>query len=183
MEPEEHYFLTTTEISKRTGYLSGHPIAYPIVKLSEVYANPDEVMRCIHASTARIATAAYEQCMQDMEHVHKSMHEMMCSFEEMCKQHNHMFDTLHHSIRELEQLKCLYEKHHPECEEEFAKCIMVKKNLMYRHRIFAEEIGHCMSACALQQEIAKVKDSFDNTTKHLMERTELLKYVISDTEC
>ena len=68
LEPVETVF----SYSKDMGVQEKHPIPFPIVKLSEVLANPNLVLQNIAGSHARMRNIAFSSCVKDVNHMRET---------------------------------------------------------------------------------------------------------------
>lgn len=105
---EEENFITTETYSQRAGLFNGDPIAYPIVKLSEIKADPLGTSRRINAATRRLRQAAQTQCKNNLLRLKSSLEGVNKAFNNYYNAQMKLDANLNKSIGYLEDLEDKY---------------------------------------------------------------------------
>lgn len=148
MEPSEHHLVTVSKHCDKAIVMDDNPIAYPVIKMSEIIANNCLVMENVDSVTRKMRKKAFVRCK-------KNLQENKCLLEDLCKEyrvfcHNtrNMFETLQCSIRDLERIQDPYLDCPPECDDNKKKFHVLGYNLRTRHDYMDGLIRHCDEVAA-----------------------------------
>jgi len=143
MSLRETSFVYEEKYTERMALLGDGFIAYPIVKVSEIRANPDLVLANTRMVTARIRNAAFDTCVKQLHMVDGEIeraHHLMATFNHL----KHMSaDKLGHSIALLEEINNGYQLNAPTTDEELIKYRTVLFNLRRRNELVVDLLRIC----------------------------------------
>jgi hypothetical protein len=136
LEVNYHLDSDTAEIMTK-------PIAYPIVRLSEIVDNPDLTQRNINEATRRIRNTTYENCKTEIEHTRDAIRKLGETFTEFNDVQSRCSHELMASIRSLEKIHQQYREFPPTTDENRDRYRKLLFNFRKRHEFAIELIGVC----------------------------------------
>ena len=143
MVPTEIVLHTVEKPTERALVEEGTPIAYPIVRLSEIDANNDQVVKSVDEATARIRNATYKACVEDMRKTDRICEDMKTKFKTFTGTVDIAFRKLGTSIRELEKYRMGYDNVPPQNDEQREKLRTLAFNLRRRHDMLVDLLRIC----------------------------------------
>jgi hypothetical protein len=101
--PVETVFTYTRDnYGQNLGIQEAHPTPFPIVKMTEILANPQAVMNNIAISHKRMRHAVFTACRKDVESMKRNAYELQCEIDRFDKISNEVSSVLSCTIDELE---------------------------------------------------------------------------------
>jgi hypothetical protein len=159
LEPIETVFTHSQNTGNDMGIQDRHPIPFPIVKLSEILANPKTVSDNIASSHSRMRNIAFNSCMKDVVAMKKSSAELQGEIERFDKISTEVSNVLSCTINELEEMHAAYEKRGVvRCDKDAANLRAIKFNLAKRADLTSDFIALCHSMRERAQKIAVLKE-------------------------
>ena len=159
LTPTETVFtFTRNEHGQDMGVQEKHPIPFPIVKLSEILANPQAVMQNIASSHARMRNIAFNSCMKDVIRMKKNLGELQREIERFDHLTSEKSSELSSTISQLEEMHKAYMVHGAKTAEDGEKLKSIKFNLQKRGDLAADYIALCHSMRERGQKIAVLNE-------------------------
>jgi hypothetical protein len=159
LEPVETIFSYSQNTGNDMGIQDRHPIPFPIVKLSEILADPKTVSQNIASSHVRMRNIAFTSCMKDVFAMKKSAADLQNEIERFDKISTEVSNVLSCTINELENMHAAYEKQGAlRCEKDAANLRAIKFNLNKRSDLTSDYIALCHSMRERAQKIAILKE-------------------------
>jgi len=143
LEPSEHHLVTVSKHQKKAIVMDDNPIAYPVIKMSEIMANNCLVMENIDKVTKKMRKKAFLRCKKNLHENKCLLRKLMHEYHKFCENTGELFATLERSIYELECLQNPYLDCPPECEGNKEKYKSLGYNLRVRHDYLDCLIHHC----------------------------------------
>lgn len=155
LEPIETVFTYSQNTGNDMGIQDRHPIPFPIVKLSEILANPKVVSQNISSSHARMRNIAFNSCVKDIQTMKKNSEELQNEIDRFDKLSTKVSAILTKTIKELEDMHSAYEKRGvPRNEKEVENLRAIKFNLNKRADLTSDYIALCHSMRERAQKMA-----------------------------
>ena len=118
---------------KHHGMLDSHPISYPIVSMSDIKANPNQVACSIRDSHNRMRNAAFGQTNKHTSDLLKAEKRLQNEVSRYNKIQKKVSNSLNKTIAQLESIHGQYKKSPPESDIERENVRSVQFNLRKRH--------------------------------------------------
>ena len=166
LEPVETVF----SYSKDMGVQEKHPIPFPIVKLSEVLANPEAVLKNISGSHARMRNIAFQSCVKDVTAMLDHSGNLSGEVQRFANKSKEVAETLENTIKYLEDMHDKYMQVGAKNEQDLANLKAIRFNLNKRADLQSDFISLCHSMRERAQRIAVLKQEL----KELNEFSETL---------
>ena len=174
LNPTETVFSYSTGGDNRSGIMQDHPVPYPIVKMTDILANPKEVQETIVKSHRRMRDVAFNHCKKDVELLKKRVKELEDEIVRFDKNSKEVSNVLACSINELLSYHQGYEKMENLCDADKEKIKTIQFNLQKRHDLLNDHISLCKSVkersdkiCAVTQELADINNYTVNLFQNL----------------
>lgn len=148
MAPSEHHLVTVTKHRDTAIVMDDNPIAYPVVKMSEIIANNCLVMENIDKVTRKMRNKGFLRCKKNLKENKCLLQKLVHEYHVFCENTADMFDRLQRSIDDLEHIQDPYLECPPECDENKAKYRTLGFNLRTRHDYLEHLIRHCDEVAA-----------------------------------
>ncbi len=160
LTPKTTILTTTEKTVERTATIDGIPIAYPIIRLSEIMANPKLASKSVDEVTRRIRNTSYNACMEENTKVRDAISTLSTKFAQLARTQNQKFLDLGKSIQTLEQYRGGYEQQSdPQKEKETEKSKKTAFNLRRRHELFVDLIRLCQGAASYLDQITTLNSN------------------------
>lgn len=140
-------------LDQDTAEIMTKPVAYPIVRLSEIVDNPDSTLRNINEATRRIRNTTYENCKTELEQTREAIRKLGESFIEFNEVQSRCSHELMASIRSLEKIHQQYREFPPTTDENRERYRKLLFNFRKRHEFAIELIGVCQLVNAQRETI------------------------------
>lgn len=159
------------------GVLDGHPIAYPIVRMSEIMQNPEAVACSIKASHDRMRNTEFSSAAKDTQELAQASSDLHTHVKRYQKGQHYVSSTLSSTIADLEKLDRKYKQDPPSSDIEKNNHRLIHYNLRRRHDLvmdhikISEAVNNRLNRIKeLSQEIAELNDYSNSLFKdiHLM---------------
>ena len=140
LNPSESVFVHSKVNNQEHGLLSSHPIAYPIVSMSDIKVNPAAVARGIKDSHHRMRMAAFQQIERDAKELTAAATALE---QQVARFHNiqHLVsNSLQTTTNQLERIHENYKRSPPSTDLERAKLRSVHYNLRKRHDLVIDDL-------------------------------------------
>jgi hypothetical protein len=154
LEPIETVFSFSNDM----GVQEKHPIPFPIVKLSEVLANPQLVLQNIAGSHARMRNIAFSSCVKDVSLMQENAGNMCREVERFANKSKEVAETLENTIKYLEDMHDKYIQVGAKTETDLANLKAIRFNLNKRADLQSDFISLCHSMRERAQRIAVLED-------------------------
>lgn len=140
LTPSETVFTTLKSGNGDKGMLSNTPIAYPIVSLSDLKANPEQVASSIKDSHNRMRNVAFGQANRDTENLVNATKSFNAEIKRFDTNQRLISTSLNKTINELERIHAQYKRSPPASDKERANLRSVQYNLRKRHDLVVDFI-------------------------------------------
>ncbi len=167
LNPKETVFTVTDD--KKFGVQLNHPVAYPIVKFSEILINPGLVHENIQKSHNLVRNIAFESSMRDVNNMLKNTNALEREIKTFGELSNKISTDLHNTITELENYYSEYMARGITNSSHAEKLKTIKFNLAKRNELLVDYISLCHSmrershkVAVLTQEIADINVHMKN---------------------
>ena len=140
LNPSESVFVHSKVNRQEHGLLSNHPVAYPIVSMSDIKANPAAVARGIKESHHRMRTAGFQQVERDTKELLAATTALE---QQVSRFHNiqHLVaNSLQSTTSQLEKIHENYKRSPPTTDSERTKLRSVHYNLRKRHDLVIDDL-------------------------------------------
>lgn len=177
LKPTETVFSYSTGGENRSGIMQDHPVPYPIVKMTDILANPREVQNSIVNSHTRMRSVAFNQCQKEVENLKKKVGELnreICEFE---KNSNEVSNVLACNINELLKYHKGYENMGELCQKDRNKMKMIQFNLQKRHDLLNDHISLCKSVKERSNKISAITEELEGINTYMVELFENLNTI------
>ena len=154
LEPVETVF----SYSKDMGVQEKHPIPFPIVKLSEVLANPNLVLQNIAGSHARMRNIAFTSCVKDVSVMLEHSGNLSGEVQRFANKSKEVAETLESTIKYLEDMHDKYVQVGAKNEQDLANLKAIRFNLNKRADLQSDFISLCHSMRERAQRIAVLQE-------------------------
>lgn len=152
-EPVERTFIYGEAHNNRAMRFDGSPMAFPVVRLSEIRAHNDLVCKCVAEATARIRRAAREDARIQFQQTCEAIKDLHEKFAKAAKMFDAYMCHLEKDLRQLEEFNCYYLEH-PPCDDKAAANHCEIKDCIHRHNdLITDELR---AVCQLNEERAHI---------------------------
>ncbi len=141
LSPVESVFINNNDM----GILKKHPIPFPIVKMTDILANPDTVHKNISKGHSRMRNVAFNSCMKEVTDLKKYANELNVEIERFDKISSEVSNVLASTIDYLETVHDKYEKKGISTTKDKANLKAIRFNLNKRHDLVNDHIANCHS--------------------------------------
>ena len=152
LEPLETVFAYDT--NNKEEIIENHNVPFPIVKMSEILANPKVVSRNIATSHARMRNVAFHSCMKEVQAMKKLAKELESEIETFDNISGEVSRLLSSTINELETMHEQYEQKGINSEREAENVKIIRFNLNKRQDLTLDHIALCHS---MKERASKIK--------------------------
>lgn len=159
LNPSEDVFSTEHKQSgeghKEHGMLSNHPVAYPIVSMSDIKENPDRVACSIRDSHNRMRNVEFNQASRDSSMLVEATNALNNEARRFAISQKSNADKLKTTIDQLETVHETMKRRPPVTDKARANLRSVRYNLRRRHDLV---IDHLKLSEAVNSRIHRVKE-------------------------
>lgn len=156
MAPMEKSFVLAEEKTNKTAVMSGYPIALPVVKLSEIRANPYEVEKNIDVATRNVMLAAYDDCQKGMENLHVAIDGVHDQYKALRERQKQAFSDLDRVMIRLNEIRKANGK--PVSDEDRVKARKIYYNLYKRYEMMANLMKMCNALATKEAELKAISN-------------------------
>ena len=149
LEPTESVFTQShqpgSEGHSHHGMLKNHPIAYPIVSLTDIMNNPEQVACSIRDSHNRMRNIGFSQCQRDSQDLSTSVDRLNKEIRRYISKQKEVSEALSRTIAQLEAAHAQTKGQAPQSPEAAAVFRSVKYNLRRRNDMVVDHLKLCES--------------------------------------
>lgn len=145
-EPVERTFIFGESRPERMAQIGDNPVAYPIVRLSEIRASPEAVMQIISAATARIRRMAREEVEKQFAQSQLAAKELYNKVAEAHGKFEKYMNQLDTDVTKMESWNMAYLKKPPCKDSEMAKFAELQVCLHAHHNLVIDELRAAVAA-------------------------------------
>ena len=165
-QPTRLVLTTTTKPTEKSLSLSGSPIAYPVVRYSDIMSDQLSTAAAIEKSTSSISNARYQECKEDWNDFRKATAEMNAAAGEFSRASDMILNRVASDMRTLKSYRAFYVQSPPKTELAEAKFQSVVYNINNRHESLIALFAICnvvpISTQALKEQAEALKQSTKN---------------------
>jgi uncharacterized membrane-anchored protein YhcB (DUF1043 family) len=100
--PVETTFTTVEDYAPKTALVKGSPVAYPIVRLSEIRNNDQLVLKTINKATRKLRNDSYGNCIHHLRESSHLINNLSAEYNRFIDHQRNLFKSLSSSIESLE---------------------------------------------------------------------------------
>lgn len=163
----ETNLVYTEKRSEKAVFLDGEVAAFPVIRLSEIRANPREVLRMTDVSTKRIRRSALESADADLRQFEMQMNELSKSYAEYMRVKSDLQARLSNVTTEMEGYENDYLNQPPVTIEGKAKNQTLIANLYYRNQMYEALINQSRILGSRNAQLANANTSIRDATNIL----------------
>ncbi len=165
----ESKFEFVKRFSEQDAIIGDEPVAYPVVSLSDIRANPALVLDITNRATKRLRNAAYNNSTQSLIDVRNNIQKLNESFNEFLRIRETQEQRLMRSIKVLESYIVNYERlcMKVESQVEFQKHKEVIANLTLRNDKVADLLRAVRSVANINVSLLDLINSINESSKFL----------------
>ena len=154
LDPVETVFTHTKNTENDMGIQDRHPIPFPIVKMTEILANPKQVQKNIAENHNKMRNIAFNSCSKDVESMRHNANELQEEINKFGEISSEVSNVLSCTIDELEKMYSDYEKIGSKCEKDLENMKIIQFNLNVRQNLNSDYIALCHS---MRERSSKIK--------------------------
>lgn len=158
LEPVETVFHHSKESGNDMGIVSSHPVPFPIVKMTEILANPQAVHKSIATSHNRMRNVAFNSCVKEVADMKTHAEELEKEIERFDKVSSEVSNVLSCTINDLENMHESYETRGTKCAKDLENVRLIRFNLAKRNDLTLDHIALCHSMKERSLKIAALRD-------------------------
>lgn len=166
MEPVETSFVYVEKRSDRAATLGSDLFGYPIIRLSDIKANPREVLRQTMAATSNMRNSVYTSCMQTLRAEEAKLKALNEAFHNFSKARDQAAHDLKHSMAKLVSYREQYLQNPAAytSEVEVAKHRAVYEELQRRNNLFTLLPSACRQAAKISDHLSAATNTLNSLT-------------------
>ena len=172
----ETVFLYSEEEAPKAGVLGKEPMAYPIVSLSEIIVNNNQVLKNVDQATARLMVKPAIICQESLNKMGDSIKALVKSYNEFNVKQREISDHLRESIRVLGEYYDEYDVRKTKGvltnKVDIEKFEKTKETLRRRNQMLPTLFKQCQSIAQYQDEIDRIQKSISDTTSMITDEFE-----------
>jgi hypothetical protein len=176
--PRETSFVYVEKKAEKAAIIQDHVIAYPIVRLSEIIANPELVMKNVDLATRRIRNAAYQNVLWKTKKEGEYIAALNAAFARFTSVCGESFAQLNKDINMLEGFNAQAMQIKSLSTLEQAKHEKVMNNLAYRNEMVPKILMKCEEVAAAKEELAAITARINSVTDQLVAMSRATRGVI-----
>lgn len=157
---------------------SENPIAYPIVRLSEILTQPDLVTFLTDRATRRLRNVTYENCKHELESTRETLSQLVNAFNQFNQLQANITLKLHSTIKMLEDFTRQYWNLSPNIPPD--KYDKVISNLRKRHEYAIDLLSLCQIVSSFRSDFHKKLDLLQQINSYVSRQFKDIEYVIDD---
>lgn len=165
--PKEANYTFVEKLSEKAVIIDDNPVAYPIVRLSEIRASPVLVIKSISEANRRIRNASYKAVAEDLSKTDKAIEALEQNYKAFKTLNDRIAADLSASIKQLESFNMVYMKTPPISEAEKLKHRKVIANLKARQDKVVELLRLGEKVASHRDEIAEIAKEFGVAARYL----------------
>jgi hypothetical protein len=167
---EATYIYTDQGVSRSPslGHVDGSIMSYPLIRLSEIRANHELVLRNTEQVTIRLRESTYDNEVRDLREVHRAIQSLVQAFEQFDNQREKINNKIKASMSELLELNRQHTLETPHTDEDKTNYRMVQYNLAQRNSGTADLLRY-------MKRVADTKSAIERITLEINDITELSK--------
>lgn len=165
--PKETLFVVAEKANDKTATLDNSPVAYPIVRLSEIVASPEAVASSIEEAATQLRSKAYEAALEELKKAKESTKELSQGLNDFDRVQEDALRDLRRSIDDLKKVLAKY--NNPLLiegnREKYDKLLF---NLRRRYEMLEELIQNIEGVAAKRHRLARI-------TRKILDRAAFLR--------
>jgi hypothetical protein len=169
----ESNFEFVKKFSEKDVIIDDDPVAYPVIHLSDIRANPTLVLNIVHKATKKLRNNAYKFATSELIETRNKLQALITNFNKFIDIRSREERRLMDSIKILEKYAAAYEKKcmsaSPLNQIEIQKRKEVQSNLTVRSTKFNELLNTIKTVSNLGSQIELLNNSVVDTTEYLVE--------------
>jgi hypothetical protein len=167
MEPVETNLIMVEDKNNTAIIESGQPVAYPVVRLSELLENPKTVMAYVDTATNSLLTISLKICKENINSIEKSLYDTNKKYQNLKATLNKNISSLANVIVQLETMRAGYDRRPPQSNEEKERFHILSYNLQLRYELVHDLTRKCGLLGEYKDTLENLNVNFDNMTEFL----------------
>ena len=168
----ESNFEFVKKFSEKDVIIDDDPVAYPVVHLSDIRANPSLVLSIVHKATKKLRNNSYKFATSELIDTRNKLQSLISNFNKFIDVRSREEKRLMDSVKTLEKYAVAYEKKcvsvSPLNQIEIQKRKEVQSNLTVRSTKFNELINTIRTISNLGPQIELLNNTVVETTDYLI---------------
>jgi hypothetical protein len=180
LKPTETVFTYTKDCNGQDlAIQENHPVPFPIVKMTEIVANPAAVKKNITAAHKRMRQVTFASCMKDLDMMRQTAKELGDEIENFDKISKEVSTVLECTIGDLEKMSDAYDNK-VKTEKDYEKIRMIQFNLQKRNDLMLDHAALCHSMRERAVKLAAIKEEIKSLNEYSKTLFTGLKGVFSE---
>lgn len=167
---EQNFIVQPDDTEEEVSLIVESPITYPIVRLSEILADPKTVENYVEASTRQLQNDSYIQCQRDLNEIGKVLDQLNDAFGYFMDLQEGIFSTTVNQINSMERSRPRPLLPGPGIKEKTTEGQVLpapNQNLAYYENRLNETLSICSSLSDLTPALATIKERLIGLTRYL----------------
>lgn len=166
--PHESNFVYTAKRSEAIGAVGDDLLPYPIVRMSEIRASPDMVLKNTDAATRRIRNASYRNVVEELAQTQGSIRSLVSSFNRFNATRETLEAKLNHSMTMLEKLNQGYLAKSPSTDEAQLRYHKLIYNMRKRNDLVTELMRASRAVAQQRNLLTQQARAINEATDHII---------------
>lgn len=161
--PEETTFSYVSNRSEKSAVVNGNIVGFPIVRMSEIIANPKLVLELTDSATSRIRNAVHNQILAELEQTRMLLKHVEEDYDKFVNLEQRWASSLASSINELREMNISYVENPPIDEVNREKYRQLLHNLRIRNEMVVKLFEYGAGLAAVKEYLAPLHEGIDTT--------------------
>lgn len=173
LRPSEESFINPTLPRQQD-----NPITYPIVRMSEIQANPGIVLQNTQDVSMRLRNMTYERASLELRKNREAVRGLGQAFADYDKAQSQALASVRASLNELESYKKAYIKNPPVTPKDQIKYRQIIENIHIRHEMIADILQNMEAAEIDRSYLEEYTRKLQGLTQGLQDDLNYVNYVL-----
>lgn len=178
LTPKETTLIIVGKQEEKTVVVEDGLLAHPIVRMSDIKANPDLVLENTDKATRTMRNAAYQHALADVSSLEKSVSSLNKEASRLKSQHSQFSNSLSRSSDELIEINRKFLKSPELVSTNSEKYELVMFNLKQRAQMVLDLLSYMKAASELRKKIEILTAELALLNKEAQKRFEGVEYVM-----
>ena len=181
LTPTESNFVFVEKAGEVAAETEGSIVPYPVIKLSEIKANPELILENTDIVTRRLRNTAYQNYLKELSLEQTSIENLSHAFNKFDMMKNTVAVKLNSTLTQLEEWNTIYINKPPATDELKAKYRQLQFNLTQRNEGVATLLRSMKKVADLRFEIDTISKTINDMTEYCEKEFENIDYAMSDS--
>lgn len=182
LTPKEANFVFVEQNAPEAASLeiNGTILTYPVIKLSEIRANPDEVLKNTDIATRRLRNSSYTITFYELKHEKESINKLSEAFAKFDAIRENAAIKLNKTLRTLEEWNDVYMQNPPTSDDNKDRYRKLQFNLAQRNDNISTLLRAMKKVADMNIEIDNITRNIDAITDHCEQEFANIEYANSE---